>query len=427
MNAQIEFAGSTGVRLAGRLDRPASAPRAFVLFAHCFTCSKDSLATSRISHALVARGFAVLRFDFTGLGGSDGDFANTDFSSNIADLLAAVDWLRSTHQAPSILIGHSLGGAAVLAAASRVPEAVAVVTMGAPFEPAHVTKLLAPALPALAASGEAEIDLAGRRFRIRRELIEDLERSRNDDAIGHLNKALLVMHSPVDATVDIDNARRIFEAARHPKSFVSLVDADHLLTRKRDAQYVADVLAAWASRYLPAEAALFTLQPPGSAVPAPADTQQPALMAATALVPGVRVDSVQGAAFAQSVASGRHRLLGDEPPSVGGTDLGPSPYDFLLAALGTCTSMTLGMYARAKALPLTAVSVELSHSKIHAADCAACETRDGKVDRIERIVTLEGDLTDAQRAKLLEIADKCPVHRTLHAEVSIVTVLAADA
>ena len=409
MNAKIEFTGSTGVRLAGRLDRPATAPRAFVLFAHCFTCSKDSLATSRISQALVARGFAVLRFDFTGLGGSDGDFANTDFSSNIADLLAAVDWLRQTHRAPTILIGHSLGGAAVLAAASRVPEAVAVVTLGAPFEPAHIKRLLAPALPALEATGEAQIDLAGRRFRIRRDLIDDLERSRNDDAISHLGKALLVMHSPHDVTVDIENARRIYEAAKHPKSFVSLDDADHLLTRKADAQYVADVLAAWASRYLPQN---------GAALDASAPVE---------MVPGVRVDSVPAAAFTQSVASGRHRLLGDEPLSVGGTDLGPSPYDLLLAALGTCTSMTLRMYAQAKALPLTAVRVELAHSKIHATDCADCETRDGKIDRIERTVTLEGDLTDAQRAKLLEIADKCPVHRTLHAEVSIVTVLAGDA
>ncbi|MBC7780755.1 MAG: alpha/beta hydrolase, partial [Proteobacteria bacterium] len=300
----ITFPGATGVELAARLDLPDGAPRAYALFAHCFTCSKDSLAATRIGRELTGRGFAVLRFDFTGLGGSTGDFANTDFSSNIADLVAAAHWLRTEHRAPSVLIGHSLGGAAVLAAAAQMPEAVAVVTIGAPFEPAHIKHLLAPALPALAEHGEAEIDLAGRRFRIRRQLLDDLDRSNNTDSIGHLRKALLVMHSPRDSTVNIDNARQIYDTAKHPKSFVSLDDADHLLTRKIDAQYVAEVLGAWASRYLPEHESARAPEPGIGG----ADTE---------VVAGVRVAGVPGAPFAQSIAVGRHRLCADEPVAVG--------------------------------------------------------------------------------------------------------------
>jgi uncharacterized OsmC-like protein/alpha/beta superfamily hydrolase len=404
LSEKVEFPGASGAMLAARLDRPDGQPRAWALFAHCFTCSKDSLAASRIGRALAERGFAVLRFDFTGLGGSDGDFANTDFTSNIGDLLAAVAWLRSAHSAPALLIGHSLGGAAVLAAAGQVAEAVGVVTLGAPFEPAHVKGLLAAALPALADSDEAEVDLAGRRFRIRRGLLDDLERQNNAPAIAALGKALLVMHSPHDTTVPIDNARRIYEAAKHPKSFVSLDHADHLLTGRGDAQYAADVLAAWASRYLPV---------------APADASEPG--DGPAAIGGVQVTAIPGSAFGQHIASGTHRLIGDEPVAAGGTDLGLSPYDYLLAALGTCTSMTIELYARAKAIPLEGVQVSLNHAKIHAADCTDCETRDGRIDRIERTIRLDGVLSEEQRAKLMAIADKCPVHRTLHSEVSIVS------
>lgn len=400
----IRFPGAQGALLAARLDLPSAPPAAFALFAHCFTCSKETLAAARISAALVDHGIAVLRFDFTGLGGSEGDFANTNFSSNVADLLAAVAYLREHHQAPQILIGHSLGGAAVLAAAGRVPEAAAVATIGAPFEPAHVRHLLAPAVPQLETAGEAEVSLAGRTFRIKKQFLDDVATHNSREAIAGLRKALLLFHSPRDTVVGIENAAQIFIAAKHPKSFVSLDDADHLLTRKEDAQYVAAVLAAWASRYI-----------------REATAAQPA-RAGLAGEPGrVVVAETHESKFTQAIALGAHRLRADEPESFGGIDTGPSPYDLLLAGLGACTSMTLRLYADQKQWPLDHVTVRLKHEKIHAQDCADCETKEGKVDKIEREIELIGALDDAQRARLLEIANKCPVHRTLHSEVWIPT------
>jgi len=404
--SMVRFPGSLGATLAARLDIPPVPPAAFALFAHCFTCSKDTLAASRISAALTARGIAVLRFDFTGLGGSEGEFANTNFSSNVADLIAAAAWLRERHEAPRLLIGHSLGGAAVLAAAREIPEAAAVATIGAPFEPAHVRRLLAPVLPGIEAAGEATVELAGRAFRIKKQFLEDIGSRNNREAIAGLRKALLIFHSPRDAAVDIDNAAQIYAAAKHPKSFVSLDDADHLLTRKEDAAYVAAVLAAWASRYIGA--------PVLDAQPIPAEA------------PGVvTVAETREGKFTQAITVGKHQLRADEPESAGGTDSGPSPYDFLLTALGACTAMTVRMYADLKQLPLERVTVRLRHEKVHAQDCAECETREGKIDRIEREITLKGALDEAQRGRLLEIANKCPVHRTLHSEVWITTRLEA--
>ncbi len=400
----VHFPGAFGTSLAARLDLPAQAPLAYALFAHCFTCSKESLAATRISAALTERGFGVLRFDFTGLGGSEGDFANTNFSSNVADLVAAARWLREQHQAPAILIGHSLGGAAVLAAAHEIPEAVAVATIGAPFDPGHVQHLFADAAPAINADGEAEVTLAGRTFNIRKQFLDDLVSQKSGERIASLRKALLILHSPRDTTVNIDNAARIFTAAKHPKSFVSLDTADHLLTGKADAVYVASVLAAWASRYIKVN------DSPATAAPG---------------VPGVqglvRVSETHEGKFTQTISAGAHVLRADEPASVGGDDSGFTPYDLLLAGLGACTSMTLRMYAAQKKWPLEHVSVRLTHEKIHAQDCADCETREGKIDRIEREIEITGALDDAQRARLMEIADKCPVHRTLHSEVSIQT------
>ena len=397
----VRFPGSLGTALAARLDLPPVKPAAFALFAHCFTCSKDTLAAARICAALAARGIAVLRFDFTGLGGSEGDFANTDFSSNLADLVAAAAWLREHHEAPRLLIGHSLGGAAVLAAARDIPEAVAVATIAAPFEPAHVSRLFAPELPEIEAAGEAMVELAGRKFRIKKQFLDDIGNRNNREAIASLGKALLIFHSPRDTTVSIDNAAQIYAAARHPKSFVSLDDADHLLTRKEDAAYVAAVLAAWASRYIDRAA-------PQAAAPAAA--------------PGVvTVSETREGPFTQAITVGRHSLRADEPASVGGGDSGPSPYDFLLAGLGACTSMTLRMYADQKRWPLERITVHLKHEKIHVQDCSECETREGRIDRIERELEITGDLDETRRARLLEIANKCPVHRTLHSEVIIPT------
>jgi putative redox protein len=398
---KITFAGAQGAALAARLDLPTAKPAAYALFAHCFTCTKDIFAASRIAEGLTNHGIAVLRFDFTGLGASEGEFANTNFSSNVGDLVAATEHMRQSLEAPKILIGHSLGGAAVLAAAGRVPEARAVCTIGAPADPAHVAHHFQEARTEIEAKGEAEVLLAGRPFRIKKQFLDDIASQKLETAIGSLRKALLIFHSPVDKIVGIDNAARIFQAAKHPKSFVSLDDADHLLGRKADAAYVADVIAAWAARYIGAPAA----KP--QAVPA--------------AEPGtVVVAETREGKFQQLISvGGKHLLTADEPTSYGGDDSGPGPYDFLLAGLGACTSMTLRLYAERKGLPLERVQVTLRHGKIHAEDCATCETKEGMVDRIERVIELEGNLDGETRQRLMEIADKCPVHRTLHSEISI--------
>ena len=398
---KIEFPGSQGALLAARLDLPDAPPRAFALFAHCFTCSKDTKAATYITRALVEAEIAVLRFDFTGLGNSEGDFSNTNFSSNVEDLIAAAAWLRTLHQAPAILVGHSLGGAAVLAAAARIPEARAVATVGAPFDPAHVTHQFAADTAAIAATGAAKVMLAGRAFTIKKQFLDDLTAQAPTERIGTLGRALLVFHSPVDAVVDIKNAQDIYVAARHPKSFVSLDHADHLLTKGEDGLYVGHVLAAWARRYLPA-------QPAAAGVPAGI----------------VAVEETRSGKFTNLIKTATHAIHADEPLSVGGNDRGLSPYELLSASLDACTSMTLRMYADLKKLPLDQVRVEVRHDKNHATDSAGCETRDGKIDRFLRVITLRGALDAAQRAKLLEIADKCPVHRALHAEAQVTTRLA---
>lgn len=402
--SMVHFPGAMGHPLAARLDLPAGKPAALALFAHCFTCSKDTLAASRISSALVRHGIGVLRFDFTGLGDSGGDFANTNFSSSVADLAAAAAWLRTEHTAPAILVGHSLGGTAVLAAAAQIPEAKAVATIGAPFDPGHVRRLLAPVTAEIEAAGEAEVSLGGRKFRVKKQFLDDIGGQNAHEMISRLRKALLIFHSPRDTIVDIDNAARIFMAARHPKSFVSLDDADHLLTRREDAEYVATVLAAWASRYIDAGSGKAVRETPPSGV--------------------VTVTESDEGRFSQWITVGRHQLRADEPVALGGNDLGPSPYDLLLAGLGACTAMTLRMYADQKQWPLERVTVRLRHEKVHAADCEECETREGRIDRIERVIEVRGNLDESQRARLLEIANKCPVHRTLRSEIWIPTELA---
>ncbi|TVR97556.1 MAG: alpha/beta fold hydrolase [Rhodospirillales bacterium] len=412
---RITFSGADGVtRLAARLDRPQGPMMACALFAHCFTCSKDVFAASRIAEGLTRHGIAVLRFDFTGLGASEGEFANTDFSSNLDDLVAAADWMRQTLEAPKILIGHSLGGAAVLAAAARIPEALAVATIAAPSDPAHVQHLFTGSLEAISSTGEAEVRLGGRTFRIRKRFLDDIANHRLEAAIASLRRALLVFHAPGDEIVGIDHASRIFVAAKHPKSFVSLDDADHLLRRREDAIYVANVIAAWAGRYVGAVEPTATNATAAAKAAATSEGPQPVTVAETG----------QGR-FQQMVTVGdRHRLYADEPVAYGGTDTGPSPYDLLAAGLGACTTMTIRMYAEHKNIPLQRVAVTLTHRKVHAADCAECETKTGKIDHIRREITLEGDLDDATRKRLLEIADRCPVHRTLHSEVWIESRLA---
>jgi putative redox protein len=395
------FEGSAGTDLAARLDLPAGPVRAFALFAHCFTCTKDILAAKRIAATLAEHGIGVLRFDFTGLGSSEGEFANTGFTSNVEDLVRAADWLRRSYAAPTILIGHSLGGAAVLAAAERIPDAKAVVTICAPADVGHVLHQLGSSLDAIRRDGEAEVKLAGRPFRIRLSFVEDAESQCLERHVARLGKALLVMHAPRDETVGIDNASRIFLAAKHPKSFVSLDDADHLLTSPEAAAYAARVIAAWASKYVPAQ----------PADPVTSDR--------------VLVRETGNGKFQSIVVSGRHRLLADEPASVGGMDSGPSPYDYLAIALGACTAMTLRIYAEHKKLALGRVSVTVGHGKVAADHCEDCgevaEGREGRIDRFERIVSIEGEVDPALSAKLAEIAGKCPVHRTLEAGSAVVT------
>jgi len=399
---RFQFTGEGGHQLAASLDLPEREPLAYALFAHCFTCGKDVLAARRIAAALAAKGIAVLRFDFTGLGSSEGDFANSTFSSNVADLVRAADHMRETRKAPAILIGHSLGGAAILAAAEKIPDAKAVVTIAAPSDPAHVTGLFRDRIDDIRTHGQVEVSLAGRPFRIKREFLDDIAEHGLMAHVTNLHKALLVMHSPTDDTVGIDNATRIFVAAKHPKSFVTLAGADHLLSGKRDAAYVADVIATWATRYL--------------------DPIVPGPSADLAEAPrNVVVRETRAGKFQQTVSVGPHRLLADEPVAAGGDDTGPGPYDFVLAGLGACTSMTMRMYAERKSLPLERVTVTLTHSKIHAEDCAECETSTGMLDQIDRVIGMEGNLDAEQRQKLMEIADKCPVHRTLTSEIRIVT------
>jgi uncharacterized OsmC-like protein/alpha/beta superfamily hydrolase len=405
---RFDFPNANGLELAAVLDRPAEEPVAYALFAHCFTCGKDNLAASRIAHALAERRIAVLRFDFTGIGASEGEFANAGFSANVGGLVAAADHLRRTRRPPALLIGHSLGGAAALAAAAEITEARAVVTIAAPADPMHATGLFRDQIPEINANGEAEVVLAGRPFRVRREFLEDLGGQRLIERVAHLRKALLIFHAPTDETVGIDNASRIFTAAKHPKSFISLADADHLLSRRSDAAYVGNVIAAWAERYL--------------------DHVAP-VRATTVEAPSVDAEDVVVAengrgTLQQEVAVGRHGLIADEPVSAGGLDGGPDPYGYLLTALGACTSMTLRLYANRKALPVRRISVALKHSRIHAVDCETCEAKEGMLDQIDRTITIEGDLDDSLRTRLLEIADKCPVHRSLTSEVVIRSKLA---
>ena len=406
-SVKLMFPGSQGTDLAARLDLPPEPPRAFALFAHCFTCSKDAFAASRVSGELAKRGFAVLRFDFTGLGASEGDFANTNFSSNVEDLLRAVDFLRTHYEAPEVLVGHSLGGAAVLSAAGSIPEARAVATIGAPSDTAHVIKHFKARLDEIREDGVAEVTLAGRRFTIKKQFLDDLEAQELAARIATMNRALLIFHAPRDEIVGIENAQAIYEAARHPKSFISLDDADHLLSRRADAVYVADVLAAWASRYLGPEG-------PGL-LPVPGPD-------------GVASVAETGAGkFQNQVVAGAHELLADEPEAFGGLGSGPSPYDYLNIALASCTSMTLRMYAARKGYEIARFRVHVSHDRVHAKDCQACGEqhigKDGRIDRFTREIEIEGLDDAAIRARMIEIADKCPVHRTLSRISHITTTL----
>ncbi len=396
----VHFFNQSDQKLAAKLELPAdSKPKAYAIFAHCFTCSKNLSAVVNISRALTMEGIGVLRFDFTGLGQSKGDFSDTNFSSNVDDLIKANDFLKEEYDAPALIIGHSLGGAAVLAAAQRLKNIQAVATIGAPADPVHVKHLFDKNLDEIEEKGEAEVSIGRRPFKVKKQLIDDLKKSNVKDSLKELGKALLVMHSPQDAIVEVANARKIYESAMHPKSFISLDGADHLLSNKEDSIYAGKVIAAWAHRYLE-------------------------FNKTSDLTTDKQVVTRTGDdGFTTEVKAGDHFFIADEPESVGGKNLGPTPYDLLVAGLGTCTSMTLRMYADRKNWPLEEVKVHLLHSKEHIQDCDNCEQKDAKIDKITRELELFGDLTDEQKSRLLEIADKCPVHKTLHSDITIETAL----
>ncbi len=398
---RFTFEGHAGDDLAARLDMPEGPHLATALFAHCFTCGKDITAARRIASRLSAMGIAVLRFDFTGLGHSEGEFANTTFTSNVDDLVRAAAHLDQRGMAPSLLIGHSLGGAAVLKAAQEIESIKAVTTIGAPFDPGHVTHNFGDALDQITENGTAEVSLAGRSFKIGKGFVDDVSAAVLAPAIGKLGKALLVMHAPLDATVGIENATQIFLAAKHPKSFVTLDNADHLISRPEDAEYAADVIAAWAGRYL-------DLRPPAPPPGAPEGI--------------VRISEADPNGFLQDVNAGPiHHTLADEPLAYGGTNQGMTPYGYLSAGLGACTSMTIRMYARRKGWPLEHVSVDVSHDKVHAQDAET--SKEVRIDAFRREIRLQGNLDETQRQRLLEIADKCPVHRTLETGATVKTIL----
>ena len=399
-STKITFPNATGTNLSARIDLPADRkPLHFALFAHCFTCSKDLHAVRNISRALTGAGFGVMRFDFTGLGQSDGEFSETNFSSNVADLHAAMAYLKAEHMEPALLIGHSLGGAAAIVASAEAENIRAVATIGAPGDVGHIKKLFSGDLEKIKAEGHAEVNIGGRPFTIAKSFLDDLEKRDLSSILGDLRKPILIAHSPQDAVVGIANAAALFTAARQPKSFLSLDGADHLLTNNTDSNYAGSMIAAWSKRYLQHEKPVQELQ-----------SDMPVVV------------HIANEKYTTQVLAGGHHLTADEPESVGGNNYGPSPYDLLSAALGACTAMTLKMYAERKMWDLQEAYVHLKHGKIHAKDCESCaEGTTGRIDRFERVVELHGDLDDAQRKRLMEIADRCPVHRTLHETIEVVT------
>ncbi len=402
----VTFANAEGLMLAGRIDYPLSSePVAYALYAHCFTCTKNLRAIGRITETLARHGIATLRFDFAGLGASEGVFAETNFSSNVSDLVAAARFLAGARRAPEVLIGHSLGGAVVLAAASAIESVRAVVTIAAPATPEHIKRHIADDIESIRSEGAADVMLAGRPFTIRAQLLDDIEGVDLGKAVAGLGRPLLVLHSPIDNTVGVENAARILDRARHPKSFISLDTADHLISDAEDARYAAEVIASWASRYISGD--LVSHSQPDFALDAPES------------VTVVRIEH----GFRTDILSNGFPLVADEPVSVGGTNTGPTPYDYLLTALGSCTAMTLRMYADRKGWPLEGVEVISRHDRIHARDCDECTSSEGKVDHIDVELRVSGPLTPEQRARLLEIADRCPVHRTLTTETIVHTEL----
>lgn len=395
---KINFKNQNNHELSAQIEFPIhQKPKAFALFAHCFTCNKNLKAVRNISKALAQQGIAVMRFDFTGLGDSEGVFSDTNFSSNVQDLVSAAEVLKERFEAPKLIIGHSLGGAAVIFAANLIPSIQAVATIGAPSSPQHVSHLFDDHLDQINTKDQAKVNIGGRSFTMKKQFLDDISSKNMQEALAKLKKPLVVFHSPQDNIVGIENAGAIYQQAFHPKSFISLDGADHLLSNEADSNYVGNVIAGWSNRYI---------------------QTNKAESLKTAQQVGVQIGQDK---YTTQIVAGKHALVADEPESIGGLDYGPSPYDLLLASVGACTAMTLKMYADRKKWNITKIDVHLNHSKEHWADCQTCENSESKVDVIERIIEVEGEIGEEQRKKLLEIADKCPVHRTLHNTLRIQT------
>ncbi len=398
---KVSFTNKDQEQLAGRLELPATQkPHNYAVFAHCFTGSKNLTAVKTICRTLTQEGFGVLRFDFTGLGESEGDFENTNFSGNVNDLIEAANFLEQNYSAPTLIIGHSLGGAAAIFAASEIPSIQAVAVINSPSDPAHVTHLLKDSTEEITKNGKANVNVGGIEFTIKKQFLDDLQNKSLDDIVRNFRKALLILHSPQDTTVEVNNAEKIYKAAFHPKSFVSLDGANHLLTKKEDSRYVGEVIAGWAPRYV--------------AIPQEEHVKSKSKVAASLHA---------HEKYTTHLKLGDHYYTADEPTSFGGNNYGPSPYEFLSAGLASCTVMTLQMYARRKNWPLDDVVCHVNYTKEHMEDCEQCDDKSAKIDTFTREITLEGNLTSEQKEKLLQIADKCPVHKTLHTQTQIITKL----
>lgn len=398
---KVNFNNHNDEELSGILDLPVDKKvHTYAIFAHCFTCNKNLKAIKNISSGLTSNGFGVLRFDFTGLGQSKGEFEDTNFSHNVDDLMAAHNFLNKNHKTPKLIIGHSLGGTAALFAAHQADSIRAVVTIGSPFQPEHVSKLIESKEEQIKKEGKAEVNLGGRNFTIKKDFYEDIRKNKIDDFIGDLKKPFLIFHSPQDKIVGVKNAEMLYKHAHHPKSFVSLDGADHLLSNSNDSSYIGEVIASWAKRYLEIDGKRIDLKSDHGVI-ASLNSQDD---------------------FTTDMALGSHKMLADEPENFGGKNLGPNPYEFLSAALASCTAMTIQMYAKRKKWPLKNVEVHINHKKDHCEDCENLDKK-SKIDILQRQLTLEGDLDEKQRKRLLEIADKCPVHKTLHSDIEVKTSL----
>ncbi|MDO6738848.1 bifunctional alpha/beta hydrolase/OsmC family protein [Wenyingzhuangia sp. 2_MG-2023] len=396
----ISFKNSKGILLSAKLELPADQhPDAYAIFAHCFTCNKNLTAVRNISKALTQNGFGVLLFDFTGLGQSEGDFSETNFTSNIQDLEDVSEYMTQELQAPKLIVGHSLGGAAAIFAGKNISSIQAIATIGAPSSPQHIQHLFKNDIEKIEANGKAIVTIGGRSFPISKQLIDDISKTNMHEVVKTLRKPLLLLHSPQDTVVGIHNASEIYAQAMHPKSFVSLDGADHLLSNKEDSLYAGQIIAHWGSRYI--------------------DKSTEKKLKTSEQV----VARIGNNGFTTDIIAAGHSLTADEPENVGGNNFGPSPYNLLLSSLGACTAMTLRMYADRKQWDLEEVIVHLSHNKDYAQDCKECDQPKSKIDLIEKRIELIGNLDETQKKRLLEIADKCPVHKTLHQPVSVTTTL----